>query len=85
MQVNLYRDVRAAYMKGTPQSETMQKYDIKQYEYVNIINKIVKSFRPDLKEDRIQQARIMERNIFDLIKKKKDVSGLVKQFSSYCA
>lgn len=83
--MNLYRDVKASYMKGASQEETMQKYGIKQYEYVKIINRIVQSFRPELKEDRIQQARIMEKNIFDLIKKKKDVSGLVKQFSSFCA
>ena len=85
MKTNLYRDVKASYMKGATQEETMQQYGIKQYEYVKIVNKIVESFRPELKEDRIQQAKIMERNIFDLIKKKKDVSGLVKQFSSFCA
>lgn len=85
MQVNLYRDVKASYMKGATQQETMEKFGIKQYEYVKIINRIVRDFNPEQKHDRIQQAMCMERNIFNLIKKKKDVSGLVKQFSSYCA
>lgn len=85
MKSNLYRDVKNAYMRGDSQAETMQKYRIKQYEYVKIINKIIKNAYFDLKVDRIEQAKIMEINIFDMIKKKKDISGLINQFSSFCA
>jgi hypothetical protein len=39
----------------------------------------------DTFENRIKQAKLMEDNIFSMIKKKQDISGLIKQFSSFCA
>lgn len=72
-------------MRGITQDAIMLKYDIKQYEYHKIINRIVKDYTPYIKKDRVEQARIMERNIFDMIKNGKDVSSYITEFSRFCA
>lgn len=85
MNPNLYRDVKSCYLKGYSQEYTMRRYGIKQYQYAKIISRVVAYFEPEQTEDRIMQATLMERNIFKLIKQKRDVSGLINQFSSFCA
>jgi hypothetical protein len=85
MNQNIYEGVKAMYMSGASQDETMKRFRLTGWAYTGIINKVVLQFRKDSMTDRVEQARTMERNIFAKIKKKEDVSGLVKQFSSFCA
>jgi hypothetical protein len=85
MNQNIYDGVKAMYMAGASQEETVKRFKLTGWAYTAIVNKIVIQFRRDSLIDRIEQARIMEKNLFAMIKKKQEVSGLVKQFSSFCA
>ena len=82
---NIMRDVKAMYFAGVPQNQIMDTKGISRWQLTKMINKLVENYPQETKENRLLQAKLMESNIFDMIKKGKDVSGLVKQFSSFCA
>jgi hypothetical protein len=82
---NINRDAKNLYLSGVSQAEICEKLDMKKWDLAKLINNLISTYPMELKEDRIIQAGLMEANIFELIRKGKDVKGLVKQFSSFCA
>jgi hypothetical protein len=81
---DLKRDVTTMYYSGKPLSEISSKLRVSTWNLHQIINSIISSHPGETKSERIERARVMEANIFDLIKKGKKVDHLVQPFSSYC-
>lgn len=77
--------VKAMYLSGIDQKEILERTGVNQWYLLKLIDKLVEHYKVEDKEFRINQATLMERNIFDLIEKKQDVSGLINYFSSFCA
>jgi hypothetical protein len=82
---NINRDVKAMYFAGVPQIEIMEKTGVSKWQLTKMIDKLVKSYPGENKDSRLLQARLMEANLFDMIKKGKDVSSCINHFSSFCA
>ena len=82
---NINRDVKAMYFSGVPQVEIIEKTRVSKWQLTKIIDTLVKSYPQENKDSRIIQARLMEANLFDMIKKGKDVSSYINYFSSFCA
>jgi hypothetical protein len=81
----VFEDIRELYLQGKTQKEICKIKDLKEWQVYRYITKVVNELRYIKEVDRIEQAKLMERNIFRLIEKNKDVSHLVNEFSRFCA
>ena len=83
--MDINSEIRTAYLMGFSHKQIQDKFKVGQYEVARMVNSLVDDYPKSVVGDRLEQARLMESNIFQLISKKENVSHLINSFAAFCA
>lgn len=82
---DLFNKVQRDYFNGASYFTMMKKYGLTKWQLTRIIDKVIEKFPPDETAERVERARIMERNVFRMIERNEECDSEIMELCKFCA